>query len=201
MTLATIPRTRSLVPPLSRRADWAVLLAASLFIGLMAQVSVPLPFTPVPVTGQTFTVLLIGAALGARRGLLAVLAYLAEGLVGLPVFAGGTGGLAHLLGPTGGYLVGFAAAAWTVGALAECGLDRRLRTAWLAFLAGEIVLYALGLPWLALFVGPRQAVLLGLLPFLPGDLVKALLAALALPTLWGIHQHHIRPNSPNDQSD
>ncbi len=204
MTIATTIRMRPLVPPLSRRADWALVLAASLFIGLMAQVSVPLPFTPVPITGQTFAVLLVGAALGARRGSLAVLTYLVEGLAGMPVFAGGTGGLAHLLGPTGGYLLGFVAAAWAVGRLAERGLDRRLRSAWLAFLAGEIVLYACGLPWLAVFVGPSKALSLGLFPFLPGDLVKVILAAFALPSLWAvIPTARIRPttNPTDDQSD
>lgn len=188
MTLTTT-HPHVLIPARSRRADGALVLAASLFIALMAQVSLPLPFTPVPITGQTFAVLLVGATLGARRGALAVLAYLAEGLAGLPVFAGGTGGLAHLLGPTGGYLLGFVAMAATVGALAEHGLDRRLRSAWLAFLLGEAVLYLCGLPWLAVFVGPSKALTLGLLPFLPGDLLKALLAGLALPALWAFRSH------------
>ena len=103
----------------------------------MAQVRIPLPFTPVPITGQTFAVLLVGAVLGSRRGAASLLLYLMQGLVGLPFFAGGTSGLAILLGPTGGYLVGFIVAAYLVGLLAARGLDRRIPSALLAFLAGE----------------------------------------------------------------
>lgn len=179
----TYPRT-VLVPPLSRRANLALLLGASLFIALLAQVRVPLLFTPVPITGQTLAVLLVGAALGSRRGALAVLLYLAEGLAGLPVFAGGGSGLAHLLGPTGGYLVGFVAAAWVAGFMAEQGWDRRGRTAWLVFLLAEVALYLPGLAWLALFVGPQRVLVLGLAPFVLGDVLKALIAGALLPTVW-----------------
>ncbi len=185
MTMLTTvhPRKAVLVPALSRAGNLALVLAASAFIALMAHVRLPLPFTPVPITGQTFAVLLVGAALGSRRGAAAVLAYLAEGALGLPVFAGG-GGLAYLLGPTGGYLFGFVAAAWVVGKLAEHGHDRRFITAWAGFLLGEIVLYAFGLAWLSRFVGMRQAIALGLTPFLLGDALKALAAGLLLPTVW-----------------
>jgi biotin transport system substrate-specific component len=138
----------------------------------------------VPLTGQTFAVLLVGALLGSRRGSLSLLAYLAEGAVGLPVFAGGSGGLARLWGPTGGYLVGFIAAARMVGWLCERGWDRRVRTAALAMLIGNGVIYLFGLPWLAHFVGAERVLALGLLPFMPGDLVKLALAALALPSGW-----------------
>ena len=185
MTLNTLTYPRMvLVPPLSRRANLALILGASLFIALLAQVRIPLPFTPVPITGQTLGVLLVGAALGPWRGAAAVLTYLTEGLLGLPVFAGGGAGLAHLLGPTGGYLVGFVAAAWVAGALAERRLDRRGRTAWLAFLLAEVALYLPGLAWLALYVGPQRALALGLYPFILGDLLKALLAGALLPTAW-----------------
>ncbi len=179
----TYVRRTVLVPAFSRAGNAAVIVAASLFIALMAHVRLPLPFTPVPLTGQTFAVLLVGAALGSRRGTAAVLVYLAEGALGLPVFAGGAG-LAYLLGPTGGYLFGFLAAAWLSGRFAERGNDRRLATAWVGFLAGEAAIYALGVPWLALFVGFPQAVALGLLPFLLGDFLKALAAGLLLPAVW-----------------
>ncbi len=179
----TYPRT-VLVPPLSRRANLALILGASLFIALLAQVRVPLPFTPVPITGQTLGVLLVGAALGSRRGAAAVLAYLAEGLAGLPVFAGGGSGLAYLLGPTGGYLVGFVAAAWVAGSLAERGWDRRGRSAWWVFLLAEVALYLPGLAWLALYVGPQRVVALGLAPFVVGDVLKALIAGALVPTVW-----------------
>jgi biotin transport system substrate-specific component len=164
--------------------DAGLVGAGSLLVAALSQVSLPLPFTPVPLTGQTFAVLLVGAALGARRGAASLALYILEGGLGLPVFAGGAAGPARLLGPTGGYLLGFVAAAWVVGRLAERGLDRRRLTALLAFLAGEIAIYACGLAWLASFVGVREAVLAGLWPFLPGDVLKALLAALALPGAW-----------------
>ncbi len=183
MTVASL-RARTLVPALPRWGEVGVVVAASAFVALMAQVSVPLPFSPVPITGQTFAVLLVGAALGARRGAAALALYLLEGALGLPVFAGGSGGLTRLLGPTGGYLVGFVAMAWVVGALAERNWDRRWRTAWLAFLAGEVVLYLCGLPWLARFVGGERALALGLWPFVPGDILKAVLAGVALPAAW-----------------
>lgn len=161
-----------------------LVVAFSALNALAAQVSFPLPFTPVPLTGQTFAVLLTGALLGSRLGALTLLAYLAEGLVGLPVFAGGKAGPAALLGPTGGYLVGFVASAYVVGWLAERGWDRRPGTTALAMAIGNVVIYAAGASWLAQFVGLPQAFQLGILPFLPGDLIKLLLATALLPTGW-----------------
>lgn len=155
-------------------------VAASLLIVLGAQVQVRLPFSPVPVTLQTFAVLLAGALLGSRRGALAVLAYLAQGLMGLPVFAGWRGGVAHLLGPTGGYLLGFVAAAFVTGVLFERGWGAKPISAFLALLAGNAVIYALGLPWLALYVGAGRAVALGLAPFVIGDAAKIVCAAALL---------------------
>lgn len=169
------------------RALWQeglLVLGGSVLIGLMAQVAIPLPFTPVPITGQTFAVLLVGALLGSRRGALSAGLYLAEGALGLPVFAGGSGGLARLFGPTGGYLLGFVVAAGVVGWLCESGWDRRLPTAILAMLIGNGLIYLFGLPWLARFVGPERALAAGLWPFLAGDLIKIALAALALPLAW-----------------
>ncbi len=182
MTYADILR------PVTRRHalayDVSVVMAGSLFIALCAQWAVPLPFSPVPVTGQTLAVLLVGALLGSRRGSLSVLAYLGQGVVGLPVFAGGAAGAARLAGPTGGYLLGFVAAAWVVGMLAEQGWDRRGGTTLLAMLLGNAAIYACGLPWLAHFVGIDRVLALGLLPFIPGDLWKLLLATLLLPWGW-----------------
>ncbi|MBI4758069.1 MAG: biotin transporter BioY [Chloroflexi bacterium] len=170
----------------SAARDFMLILVGSLVVALSARISVPLPFSPVPVTGQTFGVLLVGALLGSRRGALSLLAYLGEGALGLPVFAGGTGGLVRLAGPTGGYLVGFVAAAFLVGRLCERGWDQRLPTAGAAMLLGNAVIYLLGLPWLARFVGPDKVLALGLLPFIPGDLLKITLAALALPGGWAL---------------
>ena len=168
----------------ARLYDAALILCGSLFIALSAQVAIHLPFSPVPITGQTLGVLLTGALLGSRRGSLCLLAYLAEGILGLPVFAGGAAGPARLLGPTGGYLVGFVVAAYVTGLLAEREWDRRVGTTLLAMLLGNAALYALGLLWLAAFVGIESALPLGLYPFVVGDLLKLALAALLLPAGW-----------------
>jgi biotin transport system substrate-specific component len=171
-------------PDLARLYDLGMILAGSVAVGVAAQFEVKLPFTPVPITGQTFAVLLVGALLGARRGALALLTYLGEGALGLPVFAGGAAGAAHLLGPTGGYLLGFVPAAFVTGALAERGWDRRVGTTWAAMVLGSAMIFACGVPWLAQFVGWERALPAGLVPFLPGDVAKQVLAALALPGAW-----------------
>jgi biotin transport system substrate-specific component len=163
--------------------DASLIAGGSLLVALAAQVAIRLPFSPVPVTGQTLAVLLVGALLGSRRGALSLLAYLLEGLAGLPVFAAGASGFAYAMGPTGGYLVGFVAAAFVVGWLAERGWDRRLITAVVAMVVGNVAIYACGLPWLSTFVG-KQAPALGLAPFVTGDVLKLVLAAIVLPAGW-----------------
>lgn len=175
----------------TRGALVIAVLGASALVAAAARVAIPLPFSPVPLTGQTFAVLLVGAALGSRAGAAALVAYLVEGLLGLPVFAGGTSawspsraGAPVILGPTAGYLVGFVAAAFVVGWLAERGWDRRPHTSALAMALGNLVIYVFGLAWLARFVGPEQAIPLGALPFLVGDLLKILLATALLPAAW-----------------
>lgn len=160
-----------------------VVLAGSAVIALAAQVKIVVPFSPVPITGQTFAVLLVAAALG-RLGLASVVGYLVEGAVGLPVFAGGAAGAAYLTGPTGGYLLGFALAAAIVGSAAERGWDRHLVTAVAAMLLGEIAIYGCGRAWLARFVPAARLLDAGLIPFVAGDLLKIALAALALPSAW-----------------
>ena len=164
--------------------DVALILVGSLLVAALAQVSIPLPFTPVPITGQTFAVLIVGAALGSKRGAASLVAYVAEGLAGLPVFALGKSGLAVLLGPTGGYLVGFVVAAFVVGLLAEHGLDRNWKTAIVPFLVGTVAIYLFGASWLAVFVGLDKALASGLYPFLIGDAIKLVLAAVAMPSAW-----------------
>lgn len=175
--------------PAARQAAWmydaALVVGGSLIVALSAQVAVRLPFSPVPVTGQTLAVLLVGALLGSRRGAASLLAYLAEGLLGLPVFAQGASGLAYAVGPTGGYLVGFVAAAFVAGWLAERGWDRRAWTTALAMAIGNAAIYVLGLSWLAVYVGQR-AVALGLVPYLPGDVLKVAVAAALLPVGWRV---------------
>lgn len=174
------------VPRRGILADGLLVFGASLFIALAAQAAVPLPFTPVPVTGQTFAVLLVGALLGSRRGALAVGAYLAEGGAGLPVFAGGAGGAAHLLGPTAGYLFAFLPAAWIVGLFCERGWDRRTAATAGAMSVGTAVILAGGASRLAVVVGAERAVALGVTPFLAGAALQIALAAALLPAAWRV---------------
>lgn len=164
--------------------ETSLVLLGSVLVAFAAQVRLDLPFTPVPITGQTFAVLLVGAVLGSRRGALAMLAYLGEGAAGLPVFAGGGCCIPWLLGPTAGYLWSYPAAAWLAGWLAEHGWDRKPAPAALAMGAGNLVIYAGGLAWLALFTGADRVLLAGVVPFLPGDLLKIILAAAVLPGAW-----------------
>lgn len=175
------------LPRLSLTQNLLLIVAGSLLVALCAQISLPLPFSPVPLTGQTFAVLLLGATFGARRSAAALLLYLTEGAAGLPVFAPeGALGLARLVGPTGGYLLAFPAAAFLAGWLVECAARRRWWT-WLgAALAAEAVIFAGGLAWLKLLTRTswREAAAAGLLPFLPGEAVKVALVAAALPASW-----------------
>ncbi|MCL4394964.1 MAG: biotin transporter BioY [Chloroflexi bacterium] len=164
--------------------DAGLVIGGSILLALSAQVAIPLPFSPVPVTAQTLVVLLIGATYGSRRAAACLIAYLAEGVAGLPVFAAGGAGFVHLLGPTGGYLAGFLAAAFVTGLLAEHGWDRRVATSLLAMLVGNVVIYAFGLAWLGRFVPIGQIAALGLLPFMPGDLAKTAVGTLLLPLGW-----------------
>jgi biotin transport system substrate-specific component len=159
-------------PRLARVFDAALVAGFSLLIAASAQVAIPLPFTPVPVTLQTFAVLLTGCLLGSGRGALAVILYIAEGSFGLPFFSGGTAGIAHLVGPTGGYLVGCVASAFVAGLLTESGLTRKPAGLFLALLAADLVVYVPGLAWLSVFTGVGKAVALGLLPFMIGDAMK-----------------------------
>ena len=181
-------RTLTLADAALPRADFfrnvLLIVGASLVTAVAARIAIPLPWTPVPVTGQTFAVLLTGMVLGSRRGALALALYLAEGAAGLPVFAGGAAGPAALLGPTGGYLLAFPLAAAVTGTLAERGWDRRALTTLAAMLIGSGVIFACGLAWLSGFLPAGRLLGAGLLPFLPGDLVKASLAALAFPYAW-----------------
>ena len=160
-----------------------LVLAGAGLVGLAAQVSLPLPGTPVPVTGQTFAVLLTGAALGARRAALSLGLYLAAGAVGMPWFAEGSSGTGA---PSFGYIVGFVLAAALVGHLAGRGWDRTPARTVVTMALGTAVIYAVGVPWLAVALGvdAAEAVKLGLRPFLIGDALKIALAAGVLPTAW-----------------
>jgi biotin transport system substrate-specific component len=165
-----------------------LVMVFSVLIALSAQVAIPLPFTPVPITMQTLIVLLTGLLLGSRLGTATLAAYLVEGVVGLPVFTQWGSGIAHLLGPTGGYLIGFVFAAGLVGFLAERGWDRQVWTTLVAMVLGNLVIYAFGVGWLSTFLGVGTALAKGMLPFLIGDAVKIALAMVALPGGWALMQ-------------
>jgi biotin transport system substrate-specific component len=166
--------------------DVLVVLGGSLLMAACARVAVP--FWPVPITGQTFGVLLTAMLLGSRRAVACQVTYIAQGLVGLPVFAGGGAGIAHLLGPTGGYLLGFIAAAWLAGTLAEKGWDRSFVRCLAAMTVGTAVIFAFGLAWLGVWLslaGSAGSVwMLGFVPFIPGAIVKIALAGALLPIGW-----------------
>jgi biotin transport system substrate-specific component len=185
----------TLLDAMALRADFAFARAAAvLFVTVLtivaAQVSIPLPFTPVPFTLQPMVVLLGGAALGARLGMSSQILYLAIGLAGLPVFAASPTlpqGFARLLGPTGGYLMSYPLAAFVAGYLAERGFDRRYATSVLAMAAGLAIIFAVGVAWIAWGIphaGLSTAIATGLVPFVPADVVKIFLAATVLPAAW-----------------
>lgn len=168
--------------------DWtrsvSLVFAFSLLTALTAQIVIPIG--PVPITAQTFAVLLTGALLGSRLGAMAMIAYLLEGSVGLPFFYGGHGGLGHLFGQTGGYLIAFPAAAYITGAFAENGWDRRFLTAAAAMAVGSVVILLTGWFWFAMITHTPlpAAFMLSVAPHLVGDVIKVLLAAAALPIGW-----------------
>jgi biotin transport system substrate-specific component len=185
LTLADFLVPISIGERLNPRLRHMVLIATgALFIYLTALVVIPLD--PVPLTGQTFGVLLVGGALGARRGFAAVALYVLLGLVGLPFFAEGKGGSAVILGATGGYLIGFIVAGAIVGRLAELGWDRHIGGALGMMLVGSVVIYAIGLPWLSVVahLSPADTIANGLTPFVLWDAVKLAVAAGIFPTAW-----------------
>ncbi len=157
-----------------------LVLAGSAFIAACAKIQIPTQ--PVPATLQTFAVLLVASTFGARRAAITLLAYLAEGAVGLPVFAGPGTGFARLIGPTAGYLWAFPIASYVVGYLMERGADRRIPTALLALLAGDVLILTTGFAWLAIAVGPQMAWATGVAPFLLLSALKIALVATMLPS-------------------
>jgi biotin transport system substrate-specific component len=198
MTAATAlsphPRTLADTLPGDATRDAILVVGFALLTALAAQISIPLGFTPVPITGQTFAVLLAGGALGATRGAASQFLYIALGAIGFPFYADGQGGWDVATGSTAGYLVGFVIAAGVVGLLAERGNDRRVRTAIPTFAVGMLVIYTFGALWLAqqldlpLFAPDNEpsAWEYGVEPFLLGDLLKAGLAGLLLPAAWKV---------------
>ena len=184
MSLATAhPRTLGDVVPGGLVRNLALVVGGTLFVALSALVIVPLPFTPVPLSLQTFSVLLVGAALGSRRGALSLALYLLAGMAGVPWFSAHHSGWTF---PSFGYVVGFVAAAWLVGLLAERGADRHVAKTVGLMVAGNVVIYAFGVAGLMLATGMTLPVALakGVLPFLIGDLIKVVAAAALLPAGW-----------------
>jgi biotin transport system substrate-specific component len=179
LRLALVPRTDLLTDAV------LVALGAGL-IAASAQISIPLPFTPVPITGQTFSVLLVGASLGTVRGGASALLYVLIGIVGAPVYASGNHGWEIITGASGGYLVSYPFVAALTGWLAEQKWDRRFSSAVAAMLTGNVLIYLFGLPWLAVVLGTGLESTLekGLYPFVPGDTFKLYLAAALLPAAW-----------------
>ena len=164
----------------------ALILAGTLLIAAAAQVRLYLPDNPIPITGQTFAVLLAGGALGFRRVVAASTLYLLLGLVGLPVYAGGRHGLDVFIGLSGGYLIGFIVATAIVGRLAELGWDRSVAGSIGAMVLGNLSIYVIAVPWWAVVAGVPldRAVADGFVPFVPGDILKVALAAAAFPAAW-----------------
>ena len=172
--------------PLDSVRSAGLVIVFSLFIAACAQFAIHIG--PIPITGQTFAVLLTGMLLGSRLGAAAVIAYLIEGAIGLPFFAGGGAGLVRFLGPTAGYLVAFPAAAFIAGAFAEHGWDKRYLTAVAAMAIGSLVIFLGGWAWFAVLTNtpPVAAFKLAVLPFLLGDVIKIALGAAVLPTGWAL---------------
>ena len=170
--------------------DWTrsvgLVIVFSLFIAAAAQFAIHIG--PIPITGQTFAVLLTGALLGSRLGAAAVIAYLIEGAIGLPFFAGGGAGIVRFFGPTGGYLVAFPAAAFVTGAFAEHGWDKNYPQAVAAMAIGSAIVFLGGWAWFTILTStpPVAAFQIAVWQFLPGDVIKIALAAAVLPTGWAL---------------
>jgi biotin transport system substrate-specific component len=191
LRLAAFPRTNLIT-------DAVLVLAGTGLVAAAAQVSFNLPHTPIPITGQTFAVVLVGASLGAIRGTASLFIYLWLGVAGAPIYAHHDSGWNVITSASGGYIVGFILAAAITGVLAEHGWDKKLSSSIGAMLTGNVVVYLVGLPWLAVVLNTnvQKTLEYGLYPFVPGDTIKLYLAAAALPVSWKI----VRWVKRNDES-
>ncbi len=178
---AIIPKIES--KTLSLAKDIVLVLGFAILTGISAKLKIEI--WPVPITMQTFVVLLAGALLGSKKGALSQITYLLIGMSGLPWFVRG-GGIGYIMSPTFGYIIGFVFAAYSIGWLCERGFDRNLKTAILAMLIGNIILYIPGLFWLAKFIGFGKVLAVGFYPFILGDLLKFILAGVLLPLGWKV---------------
>ena len=196
LTLA-LPTSSALLATRTIGRGVTLAFAFSCLTALLAQLSIPLPFSPVPITGQTLGVLLTGFALGARYGTLSIIFYLAEGAIGLPVFAGGVAGISAFFGPSAGYLLAFPIAAFLAGLAADRGWTQSGGKLLLAIIVSHLPIYLCGVAGLAIWMrvaDPSQTLAslfaLGILPFLPGDALKSLLMLAILPTAWRLSYHY-----------
>jgi biotin transport system substrate-specific component len=164
--------------------NFILIVGASIFIALSAQIAFNVPFSPVPVTGQTFAVILVGAFLGSRAGSLTIIAYLLEGISGLPVFAQAQFGIVHLFGPTGGYLAGFVPAAFLCGWLVESGWGKSYLSTLGIMTIGTIVIFVCGLTWLKVLTGTENILLIGFYPYITGAIIKIVLATITYRLGW-----------------
>ena len=184
VSLRRLPFASAILGRTAHSNAWLIVAAVAL---LTVSAKVQIPLWPVPFTMQTYVVLVIGMGYGARLGVLAVASYIVLGALGLPLFAGTPEkgvGLPYMLGPTGGYLVGFLIAAWICGWLAERSWDRRFSTCLLAMTLGHAVIFICGVSWLATIFGVERAIALGLTPFIFATALKTVLAAISLPAAW-----------------
>jgi biotin transport system substrate-specific component len=173
------------------------IVAVTALTAICAQIVIPIPGTPVPFTMQIFAVLVGAAAIGPWRGVMSMALYLAIGALGAPIFSDGGSGVARIFSATGGYLIGFIAAAWVVGYLAQRGESKKWFSAALAFLVGSLIIYAFGVSGLVLFAGmtPAEAISKGMLPFIAGDVIKAAAAGVTLPLAWRLTKPNSNRNS------
>lgn len=166
--------------------DFFLVIFSFFLIVFSSRVVIPLPFTPVPITMQTFAVLLSGIILGSKNGVISVLIFIFSGIAGLPVFAAGNSGIFYLSGPTGGYIIGFIIASFLTGFFAERDWDRKIHRSFFLMFAANISIYIPGLIWLGRFTGYRYVLHLGFFPFIIGDIIKIIFATIILHSRWGI---------------
>ena len=179
----------SQIKPNSLLAEIQILLTFNMLLVACSYISINLPFSPIPITGQTFGILLVAMVLGRVRGTAVVLAYLLEGAAGMPVFAGGTAGIAKFFGPTGGYLLGFLVSAYLVGYLADKGWDKSYGKTLIAMIAGTAIIFICGLAQLSFFVPMETLLIMGLTPFIAGAIIKIAVASAILPSVWKYINH------------
>ena len=172
--------TKQLIKSNSLTMNLVIAFSGSLLLALLARLTILIPFSPVPITGQTFGILFLGGVLGSRFGTLSVIMYILEGLIGLPVFAGGTMGFLYLLGPTGGYLLGFIPAVYLVGYLSEQGWTNSFTSSFLTMIIGTLLIFIFGISWLAVTAGFGTALSIGLYPYIPGAVIKIILATVTI---------------------